>query len=272
MERSQHRGTATRRLLLGSALALVLGTPGIGAAADNAQDLMRKSDKLHRLKSEQLHITLSLEEQGGTPRKLSLESLYETDADGAEKLRMRFDSPADVKGTTLLSVDPVGEPEAEQWLYLPAFRKTRQLGASDLKDRFVNSDLWYEDLKQRDVDDFAYTLTGSEKLGGVDCHVVEGKPARESVAKDSPYGKVQVWLRKDNLMQVRMRYFDKQLQPVKSLEGSKLTKVSDTAWRTDVMTIVDLKRKHRTVVTVDSRQVNPTLPADTFSRHALAGP
>jgi hypothetical protein len=172
-----------------------------------------------------------------------------------------------VKGTGLLSVEQPGSDE-EQWLYLPAFKKTRRVGQSELGDRFVGTDFFYEDLKRRKVGDYAHTLLEGSAVDGQDCFVVESVPTAPAVVKETPYGKSQTWLRKDTLAPVRVRLFDRKLEPLKQLDFTQLVAVSKTAWRANTVTVVDLKRKHRTVVTISEREVKPTAD-DVFTVRQL---
>lgn len=236
------------------------------AFAEEARALMQRSEDAHRVAFERIRSQMVLQEAGGAPRERSLVTWSSSDVKAGDKTRLRFESPADVKGTGLLSVERPGSDE-EQWLYLPAFKKTRRVGQSELGDRFVGTDFFYEDLKRRRVDDYAHALLEASEVDGQPCWVVESVPTAPAVVKETPYGKSQTWLRKDTLAPVRVRLFDKKLEPLKQLEFAQLVAVSKTAWRPNAVTVVDLKRKHRTVVTVLDRQVKPE-PDDVFTvRH-----
>src|SRR5688572_24640517 len=93
-----------------------------GVLAQDAHDLMRQSDKRHRLTSEQRKATLTLQTEQGDQRVLNLEDIRVREEGGTDKLRLKFTDPSDIRGTALLNVSKRGA-EAEQWLYLPSFRK-----------------------------------------------------------------------------------------------------------------------------------------------------
>ncbi len=239
----------------------------VWAAEPDARDIMLRSDKVHRVPYERLRSQMVLQDKNGDPRERSLETWSTNDDRVGDKTRIRFLSPADVRGTGLLSVEVPGADE-EQWLYLPAFKKTRRLGQSELSDRFVGTDLTYEDLKRRQVDDYQHKLIAVEPLDGHDCWVIESVPVAPSVVKETAYGKTQQWVRQDNLFVIRLRFFDKKLEPLKQIDLARLVAVTKTAWRADQLTVVDLKRKHRTVVTVQEREVKDVAP-DVFSPRLL---
>jgi hypothetical protein len=268
------------KVFLTATLASALLVPSVWhspAHADklaSATDLVRDSEKRHRIPAEKTVVSLVLQDKDGGKKTMSY-TMLGVQADAGDRLMIRFAEPADIRATALLSVDDADDDpnsrRSEQWLYLPAFKRTRQIGAAALGDRFVGTDLFFEDLRRRHVDDYTYKLLGSEEIDGQACHVIEATPARASLKKESPYGKSQLWLRKDNLALVKARYFDRSLQPLKEIVASDLVSVGGKAWRPGKIEIVDIQRKHRTTLFVKSRDLASITP-ETFSRHNLAAP
>lgn len=248
-------------------ILLFIATPVL--AADNAREIADTADKRHRVAYEHTHARMTLQEKDGASRERTLESWYANDEKNGDKLKIRFQTPADVQGTGLLSLEVVGaESDDEQWLYLPAFKKTRRIAQAELGDRFVGTDFFYEDMKRRRLDDYTYTLLPAESIEGQECWVIEAIPSAPKVVKQSPYGKTMLWVRKDNYFVVRARVFDKKLAPLKQIDSSGLKQVNKLAWRADQTTVVDVTRKHRTVMTVIDREVKTTAD-DVFTRRLL---
>ena len=79
-------------------------------------------------------------------------------ADGLERQLIRFTSPADIEGTGFLTIEKQGY-ETEQFLFLPALRRSRRIVTSQKSHRFVNSDFTYEDMERHPVDDYVYAIT-----------------------------------------------------------------------------------------------------------------
>lgn len=238
----------------------------VAVAADDPAELMRRSEKAHTLPFEHTRARMVLQEKDGEPKERVLENWVD-DRPSGYRFRVRFTAPADVAGTGVLSLEKKGDDD-EQWLYLPAFKKTRRLGSAELGDRFVGTDFFYEDMKNRNVDDYTYTMLPAETLEGQECWVIEGKPSAPKIVKESPYGKTVAWMRKDNLAIVRVRYFDKKDQPLKQLDATKLKQITKSAWRPEETTMVDVRRKHRTTMTLLLRET-ADLADDQFSRRAL---
>ena len=145
--------------------AVVMGLTASSAAwaAPSALELSRRSDQQHRLSSERTEVTMWLQGKGEKPDQRQLSILTVQDDKNGDRTLIRFHAPAAIKDTALLSIEDPRSGDEEQWLYLPAFARTRRVGASELGDRFVGTDLFYEDMKRRRVDDFSYTMLRSEK-------------------------------------------------------------------------------------------------------------
>ena len=64
--------------------------------------------------------------------------------------------------------DPLHDDD--QWLYLPALRKTKRIATTDKSGRFMGSELNYADMAHRELEDYAYHFyeKGPEQVfGGV---------------------------------------------------------------------------------------------------------
>lgn len=239
------------------------------AGKPSAKELMQASEDRHRIAAVHESASMVLQSKSGEERTLDYEMWAVQDDKTGDKLRIEFANPGDVRGTALLTVEEPKSKSDDQWLYLPAFRKTRRIGNADLGDRFVGSDIYFEDMKRRYVADYEFKLIGSEEVDGEDCYVIESKPVNSKVVKESPYGKSQLWLRKDILFVVKQRHFDTKLRPLKEVRVSRLEKIAGKAWRANRAEIVDIKREHRTVVVIKSRERDPLLPEGSFSKHRL---
>ena len=70
-----------------------------------------------------------------------------------------FEEPADVRNTGFLTYDYDDESkDDDQWMYLPALRKTKRIAASDKSVSFMGSDFNYSDLTSYNLSDYNYKL------------------------------------------------------------------------------------------------------------------
>ncbi|MBW1717847.1 MAG: outer membrane lipoprotein-sorting protein [Deltaproteobacteria bacterium] len=95
--------------------------------------------------------TMELISKGGRKRVRQF-TIYTKDDGPLQKTLIRFHSPADIEGTGFLSIEKEGG-NTEQFLYLPALRRTRRVVSSQKARRFVNTDFTYEDMERRPVED-----------------------------------------------------------------------------------------------------------------------
>ena len=247
-------------------VALVVAFVVAAQATPDALQLMRDAEKRHRLQNERVQLAMILQEKGGPERARSLQMALVQDPKKAhgDKQWIRFDAPGDIAGTQLLTVEN-DAGDNEQWLFLSGFQKSRRVGAAELGDRFVGTDFFFEDLKHRVVDDYAWKLLGSESEGGADCWKIEQTPSAPRAKTQSPYARSELWLRKDNLVVVKTRFFDAQGKPLKEYRAENLVKVSGNAWRADRQVMIDVQRNHKTTVVVKARDVASKIPEDTFN-------
>jgi len=150
-------------------------------------------------------------------------------ADGAARLQtMIFSSPADVRGTGLLSVDHQdGKKGDDQWIYVPSLRKSTRIAGGDRSQSFMGSDFTYSDLTAPFVDDFDYRmLDASAKVNGEDCWLIESKPKNEAAGQETGYDKRYLWVSKSKLLPLQVKAWLKGGRRVKYIKFSKLEQVS----------------------------------------------
>ena len=88
---------------------------------------------------------------------------------GEDKYRLMFFlHPADVKDTAFLTYDyDSPEKDDDQWLYLPALRKSKRIATVDKSGSFMGSDLNYSDMTSMDLEDYDFTFYEKGKEGEV---------------------------------------------------------------------------------------------------------
>ncbi|MFO7912928.1 MAG: outer membrane lipoprotein-sorting protein [Desulfotignum sp.] len=181
-----------------------------------------------------------------------------------ERQIIRFTSPADIEGTGFLTIEKPGW-ETEQFIYLPALRRTRRIVTSQKSHRFVNSDFTYEDMERHPVDDYTYKITGSQTIGGVACHAMETRP-KEGVP--SQYSLTQSLITKESLVPVLVKYFDKKGDHIKTYKVLKLEKIQNI-WTEILINMEDHEREHNTYIQIDSITYNTDIDKADISRNSL---
>jgi outer membrane lipoprotein-sorting protein len=176
---------------------------------------------------------------------------------------LRFTAPAEVKGVALLVVNHP-DRASDQWMWTPAIERDRRIALQDRSTRFFGTDFSFEDLEERDVNQYEYVLRGEETVDGALCWRIESTP-RES--KSSQYTRSTVWVRKDNYTFARIDNFIKN-QAVRRLTYSSIENVQGI-WTARQLEMTDLRRGSRTRLTLDKLQYNVPLKDEDFTLQAI---
>jgi hypothetical protein len=147
-------------------------------------------------------------------------------------------------------------------MWIPELGRDRRVALQDRSTRFFGTDFTFEDLEERDVDQYTYRLLGEETIDGVAAWKIESKPK-----KSSQYTHSYVWIRKTDYAFGRIENY-KGTQLVRQLRYSDIRVVSGipTAHRLEMH---DLGRNSRTVLGVEKLQYNAPAKEEDFTLQAL---
>ena len=261
-EGRRHRVPGLRRTGSRCAVGLVLGFSVILAAADNARQIVDEAQKRSDSKSQRYEgILRTFDGKGKTTEKRWIQDRL--GAHGRSKAVIRFTSPAEVKGVSLLIVNHP-DRSSDQWMWTPAIERDRRIALQDRSTRFFGTDFSFEDLEERDVDQYEYTLLGSEAIDGADCWQIQSVPKQ---AKSSQYTKSVVWIRKDNYVFARVESYVKD-EVLRRLNYSRIDNI-DGIWTAQELTMSDLKRGSVTRLTLEKVAYNLPLKEDDFTLQAI---
>ena len=98
----------------------------------------------------------------------------EVDGDGDKSMTI-FNKPNDVKGTALLSFTHKQGPD-DQWLYLPALKRTKRIASDNKSGPFMGSEFAFEDIASQEVEKYTYKFLRDDSLGEMDVFVFERYP------------------------------------------------------------------------------------------------
>jgi hypothetical protein len=185
---------------------------------------------------------------------------------------MFFVSPADVKDTGFLTYDYDDDTkDDDQWLYLPALKKTKRIASTDKSGSFMGSDFTYADMTDRKLDYYDYTLMKETDVDGVPVWQIESIPNTEKEIEETGYTKSIVFVRKDNYVVIRAVSWVKKGKRLKYFEVKKLEKI-DGIWTPTEMHMTTKKGKttiHKTVLLVHDVRYNQKLDDDLFTVRRL---
>jgi outer membrane lipoprotein-sorting protein len=168
-----------------------------------------------------------------------------------------------VKGVAILVVNHP-DRASDQWMWTPAIERDRRIALQDRSTQFFGTDFSFEDLEERDVDQFEYTLLGEEPIDRAPSWKIQSVPKQ---SKSSQYTRSIVWIRKDNYTPVRIENFVKD-QAVRRLNYFDIENIQGI-WTARRLEMSDLRRGSRTVLTLEKLEYNLPLKDENFTLQAL---
>jgi hypothetical protein len=176
---------------------------------------------------------------------------------------IRFTAPAEVKGVALLIVNHP-DRASDQWMWTPAIERDRRIALQDRSTRFFGTDFSFEDLEERDVSQYDYTLLADDAVDGAPCWTIQSTP---KTSKVSQYTKSTLWIRQDNYVYARVDLWSGDTL-VRRLTSRDIRDVQGIATAHD-LTMADMKRGSRTQLVMDRVQYNLPLKDDAFTLQAI---
>jgi len=231
-------------------------------AADDARSIVAEGQRRTDARSQRYDGLLQVFDAKGTiaDKRWTLERLG---SHGTSKMVLRFTAPAEVKGVALLVVNHP-DRASDQWMWTPAVERDRRIALQDRSTRFFGTDFSFEDLEERDLDQFEYSLAGEEAVDGAGCWKIESIP-KES--KSSQYTRSLVWIRKDNYTPARIENYVR-TQAVRRLSYSDIQNVQGI-WTARRLEMSDLRRGSRTRLTLDRLEYNLPMKEEDFTLQVI---
>jgi len=254
--------------------ALVLGAAS-GIADDVApptgREIMGWADARDDGDKSTTDMKMVLIDKNGSQRKRTIRSLRMDVGEDTYSL-MFFLDPADVKDTGFLTYDyDDDERDDDQWLYLPALKKTKRIASGDKSGSFMGSDFSFADMTDRPLDYYDYKLLKESEVDGEPVWIVEAIPNTEKEVDETGYTKQIAFVRQDNHVVVRSKSWLKKGGRNKYFDVKKLEQI-DGIWTATEMTMTTKKGKktlHKTVLVSDNVRYGQKMDDDDFSIRKL---
>jgi len=252
------------------------GHPEIASADEpEARRIMEQVDQRDDGDNQSSNLEMILIDKRGKQRVRELKSFRKDKGEDTHTL-MFFLSPADVEDTGFLTYD-YDDPDRDddQWLYLPALKKTKRIAASNKSGSFMGSDFSYADMTDRPLSKYDYTLIQESEIDGHPIWVIQSIPTEEDEIDETGYTKSIQFVRKDNYVAIRAKIWLKKGRRHKYMEVKELTQI-DGIWVSTLMTMTTKKGKqtlHKTLLRTSDVKFDQPLVFDDFSVRGLeAGP
>jgi hypothetical protein len=179
-----------------------------------------------------------------------------------------FVEPADVKNTAFLTYDyDDSARDDDQWLYLPALKKSKRIASSDKSGSFMGSDFSYSDMTSRNIEEYDYKILKEEMVGPDKVWIMEAVPKSKKTVEETGYSKSYMFVRQDNFVVIRAIHFVADSSKLKYFEVKKLEQI-DGIWTTKEMemkTVQGKQRLHSTIIRFHDVRYNQPIDEAFFS-------
>ena len=258
-------------------LAVALGTallfcvPAGAAPAPSAREIMQRVEDRDDGDLQTSDMEMILIDKSGYERVRQLRSFGRDVGEDTQSI-MFFLSPADVVDTGFLTYD-YDDPERDddQWLYLPALKKSKRIASRDKSGSFMGSDFNYADMADRELERYDFELMGEVEIGGQACWQIKEVPRTREEIRRTGYKQSVLFVRQDNDIVIRSVHWLDKGNRQRYFEVHKL-EVIDGIWVATEMTMTTKKAKrtlHRTVLRSHNVKFNQDLDEALFSLRRL---
>ena len=186
--------------------------------------------------------------------------------DNSKKQMLWFLEPKDDYGFAFLKIETKGQPDY-MTMWLPGFKKHRRIQSQNKSDSFMGSDLSYEDMTNRDTDEYNFTILDDDALCKIDskekCYILSSKPKD----KYSEYSKHITWVSKDSFLAIKEESFDKKNQKLKYKEIEY--KLIDNFYIMNFLSVKNVQKNTSTVLSSKDIIINNGFKDDIFHPKSL---
>ena len=182
---------------------------------------------------------------------------------GSEKQIIWFMEPKDDRGIAFLKIEHDNRDD-EMRMWLPAFKKVRRISSKKKSDSFMGSDLSFEDLSNRRLNNNDYKRLEDAKWLGIDCYVLETAPKKES---KSNYVRHVSWIDKNHMNILKEQSFNRKNKLEKEKHFNYETRGEYQLIKK--VNVENLLKKHATEITFSEVVINSGISDKLFQEMSL---
>lgn len=226
--------------------------------AQDAKSIVKKADDKMQGETSSISVMTMTIKRPTYERNISFKNWTK----GTDYAMTLVTSPAQEKGQTFL------KRKMEMWNWNPRISRMIKLPPSMMSQGWMGSDYTNDDaLKQSSiVKDYNHTLLGEEEVDGQQCYHIQLIPTEEAAVV---WGKVLMWITKDEYIQMKIEYYDEDDYLVKTELSHNITTIGSRILPSQFEIIPAEKPNQRTIVNVESIEFNPPIEDSFFSQQNM---
>jgi outer membrane lipoprotein-sorting protein len=230
----------------------------LNVSGQNATEIVKKADEKARgEKSSITTMTMQIVRPSWT-RSVSFKSWNK----GTDLSVALITAPAKDKGQAFL------KRKTEMWNWNPSINRMIKFPPSMLSQGWMGSDFTNDDLLNQSsiIVDFTHKILTTETISGKECYKIELLPKENAQVV---WGRIVLWISKDDFLQLKSEYFDEDLEPVKTETASEIKNISGRLIPTRFELIPGDKPGNKTIVTLESAVFNSDIPDSFFTQQNM---
>jgi hypothetical protein len=235
------------------------------AQDDNeAREVYEELDRRQRaIVYETATLRMRIVDARGRTRNRELQTWSYNQGDISRSL-VRFQAPADVRGTGLLTLSE-GDSEVQR-LYLPALNRVQVIAGNQRSDRFMGSDFTYEDLGDQNPDHFDFSV--------IEHNRDEARMQVRGVRVDGSggYAKADFLIDTERYVLLRAVYYDAGDKALRELTAEGIAEIKPGIWRAGKLIMRELASGRFTELEWAERTFDVAIDADVFTERNLQRP
>lgn len=266
------------KTIFATLVAIAIGFVAVPSHAKDlsARDIMVKVDDRDDGDNRVAEMKMVLIDKNGDTRIREMKSFDKdliTDKGDEDRRRiMFFLAPADVKDTGFLTYDfDAYEKDDDQWLFLPALKKTKRIASTDKSGSFMGSDFNYSDMTRKNLDAYDFKILKEAEVRGTKTWVIEALPRTQDEIDSTGYKKSVAFVRQDNFIIVRAVHWTDSGDKLKYLDVTGLEQINGV-WTVTAMSMTTKKNKiieHKTNLTFSNVHYDQDLDDNLFTLRRL---
>jgi hypothetical protein len=225
--------------------------------AQDASEIVKKAEDKMLGESNYTEMTMTIV-RPRWEREVSFKSCTK----GKEYSMTLVTAPAKEKGQTFM------KRQNDLWSWNPSISRLVKMPPSMMSQGWMGSDFSNDDVLQETSfsKDFNHKIIGSEPIDGHECYKIELTPKE---GKTVIWGKIIVWISKDDYLQLKIRYFDDENFPVKTEIASEVKMMDGRKIPTKFTLIPEEEPGHKTIVKMNKIKFNINVSTTFFSQQNM---
>lgn len=244
--------------VLGIIIGIIVLMFSTTAFAIDGEEIINKVDETLEADTRKSEIQMTIINENDQKRERTIE-IY---SKGEGKGLIEFLAPADVEGTTFLTLEENGQEN--MWLFLPAVGNVRKIASHMKTGSFMGTDFSYNDISviggSSYRKDYKSSLEEEVSYQGDECYLLETNPTKDEIG----YSKMKMWVRKSDYIPLKLEFYDKDEELLKVMKNSNIKNI-DGHLTPQKITMENVQQETKTILSLDEVEYDIEIPDNIFT-------